>query len=66
MQMKMKKLTKSDKVLFKLELEMRRAEAEGDAIMVAYYSQLIEDFTDAMNEVNDPPILRRLYVPPET
>jgi hypothetical protein len=55
------KKTKSDRVLFKLELEMRRAETAGDAVLVAHYYQLIQDFNDAMSEiegaqlrVNDP------------
>jgi hypothetical protein len=59
------KRTKSDRVLFKLELEMRRAEANGDAILVAYYSQLIQDFTDAMDEVSHPHSLTRNNPPQE-
>jgi hypothetical protein len=60
-----KRMTKSDRVLFKLELEMRRAEANGDAILVAHYSQLIQDFTDAIDEVNHPHQLRVNHPPQE-
>jgi hypothetical protein len=55
--------TKTDRVLFKLELEMRRAEANGDAVLVAYYSQLIEDFNDAMSDLEGAPL--RINNPPQ-
>ena len=53
-----------EKILFRLEFEMRKAETQGDALMVTYYQDLIEDFLD-MTE-NGPPLLNVNPSPPLT
>jgi len=44
------KHTRINTMLFKLEYKMRRAEAEGDAVMVLYYADLIQDLLELQDE----------------
>ena len=47
---------KFKQMLWKLEFQMRKAEAEGDAIMVAHYNDMIADLKEIEN---DHPLLNR-------